>query len=107
LQPRAQRVAASRWGCSPPCTARLQLVSVAHLLECGALGAVAAHDEVHVREAAAHLGDEMHEQVHALAPHEPHHHDDVDRALRPHVVRVGRELRGVSPVGCGGAKGMY
>ena len=33
----------------------LQLVAVAHLLEGGALGAVAAHDEVRVREAAAHL----------------------------------------------------
>ena len=41
---------------------------------------------------ALHLGDEVHEQVHALAPHEPHHHDDVDRALWAHVVRVGREL---------------
>jgi|TARA_B110001469_G_scaffold92085_1_gene87659 hypothetical protein len=35
--------------------ARLQLVPVAHLFECGALGAVAANDEVDVREAAAHL----------------------------------------------------
>ena len=34
----------------------LQLVAVAHLIEGGALGAVAAHDEVRVREAAAHLG---------------------------------------------------
>jgi len=74
----------------------LQLVTVSHLLEGETVGTVPAHDEMNIREAAAHVWDQLHEQMRALAPDQPHHHHDVDRILGADIIGVGRELRGVA-----------
>tara|TARA_B110001452_G_C15225946_1_gene424884 strand:+ start:1212 stop:1448 length:237 start_codon:yes stop_codon:yes gene_type:complete len=63
----------------------LQLITFSHLFQRAAVGPVTSYDEVHIWEAAAYLRDDLNQQVRALAPHEPHHHDDVDGAKGSHL----------------------
>ena len=76
----------------------VQLVALHHLVEGEALRAVAADDEVDVREARARQWDEAHEEVSPLPPDEARHHHHIDSPLRSHVVRIGRKLRRVNRV---------